>query len=191
MSLNLGDTPAETHACTMMPFDSGAGGAQVREVHDPFHGDLLEVSMGPHHPSTHGVFRMMVTLDGERVTITPPALTRRACEPSLMQQEQDFTAALSRAFTYRLDVNRLELRSADGALQASFEPRVEHRLVIGDLVAARPRDVLDRHGQIPHLQRAVGNDLQHAAPLDEDAAAAAVHHDLGNTRIRQEILDWP
>ena len=29
--------------------------------------DLLEVSMGPQHPSTHGVFRMDVVLDGERV----------------------------------------------------------------------------------------------------------------------------
>ena len=28
---------------------------------------LLEVSMGPHHPSTHGVFRMDVKLDGETV----------------------------------------------------------------------------------------------------------------------------
>jgi NADH-quinone oxidoreductase subunit D len=48
------------------------GGAHVREVHDPFHGDLLEVSMGPHHPSTHGVFRMMVTLDGETVVKLKP-----------------------------------------------------------------------------------------------------------------------
>ena len=30
-------------------------------------GELLEVAMGPHHPSTHGVFRMDVALDGERV----------------------------------------------------------------------------------------------------------------------------
>jgi heat shock protein HslJ len=63
------------------------------------------------------------TLDRERVSITPPALTRRACEPDVMQQEQDYTAALARVFSYRLDVNRLELRSADGALQVSFEPR--------------------------------------------------------------------
>ena len=42
-----------------------SGGATVRAVRDEFHGDLLEVSMGPHHPSTHGVFRMIVTLDGE------------------------------------------------------------------------------------------------------------------------------
>ncbi len=30
-------------------------------------GEVLEVSMGPHHPSTHGVFRMDVKLDGEKV----------------------------------------------------------------------------------------------------------------------------
>ena len=47
-------------------------GSHVRPVHDSFHGDLLEVSMGPHHPSTHGVFRMMVTLDGETVVKLKP-----------------------------------------------------------------------------------------------------------------------
>ena len=35
-------------------------------------GDLLEVSMGPHHPSTHGVFRMQVTLDGETIVRLKP-----------------------------------------------------------------------------------------------------------------------
>jgi len=35
-------------------------------------GELLEVSMGPQHPSTHGVFRMDVTLDGERVVKLKP-----------------------------------------------------------------------------------------------------------------------
>jgi NADH-quinone oxidoreductase subunit D len=34
--------------------------------------DLLEVAMGPHHPSTHGVFRMDVALDGERVIRLKP-----------------------------------------------------------------------------------------------------------------------
>src|SRR5215218_11015055 len=53
------------------PLSSGAG-ANVRAVNDPFHGDLLEVSMGPHHPSTHGVFRMMVTLDGETIVKLKP-----------------------------------------------------------------------------------------------------------------------
>jgi NADH-quinone oxidoreductase subunit D len=33
---------------------------------------LLEVAMGPQHPSTHGVFRMDVTLDGEQVIKLKP-----------------------------------------------------------------------------------------------------------------------
>ena len=35
-------------------------------------GDLLEISMGPQHPSTHGVFQMDVVLDGERVVRLKP-----------------------------------------------------------------------------------------------------------------------
>lgn len=34
--------------------------------------DVLEVAMGPHHPSTHGVFRMDVVLDGEVVVKLKP-----------------------------------------------------------------------------------------------------------------------
>ncbi len=45
---------------------AGAPGAS------PDSGDLLEVSMGPQHPSTHGVFRMDVVLDGERVRKLKP-----------------------------------------------------------------------------------------------------------------------
>src|SRR5258705_3204285 len=35
-------------------------------------GELLEVSMGPQHPSTHGVFRMNVAVDGETVVKLKP-----------------------------------------------------------------------------------------------------------------------
>ena len=35
-------------------------------------GEFLEIAMGPHHPSTHGVFRMDVVLDGERVVKLKP-----------------------------------------------------------------------------------------------------------------------
>ena len=48
-------------------------------------GDILEVSMGPQHPSTHGVFRMNVAVDGEIVVKLKPVfgyLHRR--------QRQDF-----------------------------------------------------------------------------------------------------
>ena len=47
----------------------------VRLIPKPTDGhecQLLEVSMGPQHPSTHGVFRMDVALDGERVVKLKP-----------------------------------------------------------------------------------------------------------------------
>jgi NADH-quinone oxidoreductase subunit D len=34
--------------------------------------ELLEIALGPHHPSTHGVFRMDVVLDGERIVKLKP-----------------------------------------------------------------------------------------------------------------------
>jgi NADH-quinone oxidoreductase subunit D/NADH-quinone oxidoreductase subunit C/D len=34
----------------------------------------LVVNMGPHHPSTHGVFRMVLTVDGETVTSLEPVM---------------------------------------------------------------------------------------------------------------------
>jgi NADH-quinone oxidoreductase subunit D len=39
---------------------------------DRYETQLLEVSMGPQHPSTHGVFRMDVALDGEQVVKLKP-----------------------------------------------------------------------------------------------------------------------
>ena len=39
---------------------------------DESEGQLLEVAMGPQHPSTHGVFRMDVVLDGEKVVKLKP-----------------------------------------------------------------------------------------------------------------------
>ncbi|MBI5383652.1 MAG: NADH-quinone oxidoreductase subunit D [Verrucomicrobia bacterium] len=56
----LADTPAKFQ---LTPKDSDTG---------ELDGDLLEVSMGPHHPSTHGVFRMDVVLDGERIVKLKP-----------------------------------------------------------------------------------------------------------------------
>ncbi|MBM3976514.1 MAG: NADH-quinone oxidoreductase subunit D [Planctomycetes bacterium] len=39
---------------------------------DPLHGELLRLSMGPQHPATHGVLRVVVELDGETI---------QSCEP--------------------------------------------------------------------------------------------------------------
>ncbi|GKV53820.1 hypothetical protein SLEP1_g60334 [Rubroshorea leprosula] len=36
--------------------------------------DLMKVHMGPHHPSMHGVLRLIITLDGEDVVDCEPIL---------------------------------------------------------------------------------------------------------------------
>ena len=64
-------TPSLSTNGAPAPFSS-LPGPTVRAVHDQFHGDLLEVSMGPQHPSTHGVFRMVATLDGEQIVKLKP-----------------------------------------------------------------------------------------------------------------------
>ena len=58
--------------------------------------------------------------DGDKITIGPAMTTRMACEQAVMDQEQQYLAALSTAATYRIDGAKLELRTADGALAANF-----------------------------------------------------------------------
>jgi len=43
-----------------------------KAMNSKLQGETMEVSMGPHHPSTHGVFRMNVELDGEVVVKLKP-----------------------------------------------------------------------------------------------------------------------
>jgi heat shock protein HslJ len=64
------------------------------------------------------------TLDGQTITIQPPATTRKMCaEPAgIMEQEAAFVKMLPQAETYTISGNTLELRTADGALIASFVP---------------------------------------------------------------------
>ncbi len=69
----------------MLPDPAATGLARVRKIEgaalglrtpafapEEGAGDLLEGSLGPHHPSTHGVFRMDVVLDGERIVRLKP-----------------------------------------------------------------------------------------------------------------------
>jgi heat shock protein HslJ len=61
------------------------------------------------------------TTDGAALAIRPAALTRRACPAPILEQEQQYVAALGATAMYRIDGDRLELRSASGALQVSYE----------------------------------------------------------------------
>jgi NADH-quinone oxidoreductase subunit D/NADH-quinone oxidoreductase subunit C/D len=55
--------------------DMYSAGVSYTRVKDPvLHTDKVIVNMGPQHPSTHGVFRMVVTLDGETVVDLKPVM---------------------------------------------------------------------------------------------------------------------
>src|SRR5246127_642741 len=64
-------------------------------------GELLEVSMGPHHPSTHGVFRMDVALDGERVVRLKPVFGYLHRNHEQLGEGQSYLASMP--YTDRLD----------------------------------------------------------------------------------------
>jgi NADH-quinone oxidoreductase subunit D len=55
-----------------IPLSEGAGEPGYRLLARGNDTDVLEVSMGPHHPSTHGVFRMDVAVEGERIVRLKP-----------------------------------------------------------------------------------------------------------------------
>ena len=56
----------------IQPLTMPEQGYTLTPKEDAIETQMLEVSMGPHHPSTHGVFRMDVVLDGEEVRRLKP-----------------------------------------------------------------------------------------------------------------------
>ena len=66
-------------------------------------------------------FNSRYTVDGAHLKFAPPASTRKMCAepPGVMEQEQQFLAALETVATARIEGDRLELRRGDGALAVS------------------------------------------------------------------------
>src|SRR5271155_2583883 len=64
-------------------------------------GELMEISMGPQHPSTHGVFRMDVRLDGERVVRLKPVFGYLHRNHEKIAEAARYLAAIP--YTDRLD----------------------------------------------------------------------------------------
>ncbi|HRQ41315.1 MAG TPA: META domain-containing protein [Chloroflexota bacterium] len=62
------------------------------------------------------------TAEGDQISIGAVATTMMACEApeGIMQQETAYLAAIELAMTYQISGNTLELRDANGALQASY-----------------------------------------------------------------------
>ncbi len=59
-------------------------------------------------------------VDGANITIGAPATTRMMCAQPIMEQEAQYLAAIQLAATYNVQGSRLDLRSAEDALQATY-----------------------------------------------------------------------
>lgn len=66
-------------------------------------------------------FTASYTADGSSLRFGPAAATRKMCaEAGVMEQEAAFLKALESVATSRVEADKLELRTADGALAAAF-----------------------------------------------------------------------
>src|SRR3989338_4320234 len=89
------------------------------ETEDALHGDTMVVNMGPSHPSTHGVLRLVLRLDGEVVKAVQPHVgylhrgMEKIAEGMTYNQfvpytdRLDYLAPLSNNVAYILSVEKL------------------------------------------------------------------------------------
>lgn len=98
----------------------------------------LRINMGPQHPATHGVFRMVLTLDGERVTHVEPHIgylhrgSERLSEGENFQQintlfdRLDYISNFNNEWVY--------VRTVEKALGVEVPERAEYiRLILAEL----------------------------------------------------------
>ncbi len=93
----------EVSTMTVEPETGATFGAGRHTLKPEAEGDaqLLEVSIGPQHPSTHGVFRMDVQLDGERVVRLKPVFGYLHRNHEKIAESAAYLAAIP--YTDRLD----------------------------------------------------------------------------------------
>jgi NADH-quinone oxidoreductase subunit D len=84
-----------------------------------YRSEILEINLGPHHPSTHGVFRAVVELDGETVVNVVPYLGylhrgfEKTCENKHYHQviplteRCDYMGASTNSLVYCLTVEKI------------------------------------------------------------------------------------
>src|SRR5881397_3176580 len=81
--------------------------------------EVMTVNMGPQHPSTHGVLRLVLELDGETVLSAAPTIgflhtgIEKTCEQKKWQQviplveRMDYLSAQSNSLAFSLSAERL------------------------------------------------------------------------------------
>ena len=117
----------------------------IHPVPDPNEGDAavlrteeLLLNMGPQHPSTHGVLRIVLDLEGERILKATPHLgylhrgTEKLAEGKTYQQivtltdRLDYVCAMTNNFAY--------VRAVEKLLGVTVPPRAEYiRTIVAEL----------------------------------------------------------
>ncbi len=123
-------------------------GVSMQELASPgLETERLIVNLGPHHPSTHGVFRMIVTLNGETIESLEPVMGylhrnhEKIGERNTFIQNMPFTdrldyiSSMSNNFGYAMAVEKLL------ALGARYQPPPYRAEVIRVLMAEFTRVV--------------------------------------------------
>lgn len=94
-------------------------GLQKKAASEEFKTDQLVVNMGPQHPSTHGVFRMVVSLEGETIVDLKPVMGylhrnhEKIGERNTFLQNMpytdrlDYVTSMNSNFAYALAVEKL------------------------------------------------------------------------------------
>src|SRR5918912_1417043 len=110
------DEPPTTTTLDISSIDTAAvSPADVYGRHD----EILTLNMGPHHPATHGVLRLLSTLEGEVVRDTKPIIgyvhtgIEKSCEDQqywkvvTFVERMDYLAYYFNALAYCMAVERL------------------------------------------------------------------------------------
>ena len=150
--------------------DSAARSAQAAEELQDVPGDKMVLNMGPSHPATHGVLRIVLELDGEIITRADPDVgylhrgDEKIAENMTYTQfipytdRLDYLAPLANNVAYALAVEKLL------GIEKDLPPRCQYiRVMCAELARisahlARPRRVRDgpwRGDGVPaHIHRA-------------------------------------
>jgi NADH-quinone oxidoreductase subunit D len=111
-----------------------SGTAAVTEGDLDVHEELFTINIGPHHPATHGVLRLLTTLEGEVVRDVKPIIgyvhtgIEKSCEDQqywkviTFVERMDYLAYYSNAHVFCMAVERL--------LEIEVPPRAEYLRVI-------------------------------------------------------------
>ena len=121
---------------------------------DPMSDEPMIVNMGPVHPSTHGVLRVVMKLDGEKVVDLDPVLGRNGVPEKFHGDGSDVVTDEALKFI------RKQVAAGKPFLTVVWfgSPHVPHEALPADkaLYAALPEKAQNYYGEITGIDRNVG-----------------------------------